>query len=68
MIGDYDSQMTVEFFRAFVNNAAVTLHIDIKYGDNDHHKTEAVYKAAARAFKQAVKISGTEILSSKGTL
>lgn len=68
MIGDYDTQMTVEFFRAFVNNAAVTLHIDIRYGENDHHKTEAVYKAAARAIKQAVKINGTEILSSKGTL
>ncbi len=67
-LGDMDSQMVEEFFRAFAANAGVTLHINLIYGKNDHHKAEAIFKAFAHALKSAVKIEGDEILSSKGSL
>lgn len=66
-IGEMDTQMVKEFFRAFAFNALLTLHIDIAYGENDHHKAEAAFKAVARALKNAiVGIDGT--LSTKGAL
>ena len=68
MCGDYDTQMTVEFFRAFAVNAGVTLHAKLLYGENAHHATEALYKALARALKEAVSKSGGGALSSKGVL
>ncbi len=69
MIGDYDACLTEEFFRAFAFNAGITLHLDMVYGVNDHHKCEAVFKAAAHALKMAVKeLSSGETLSTKGTL
>ena len=67
-LGDMDTAMVEEFFRAFAMNAMVTLHINLLYGRNDHHKAEAIFKAFAHALKMAVKIEGTEILSSKGSL
>lgn len=68
MIGDYDTQMTVEFMRAFANAAGITLHIKVLYGENDHHKTEAIYKAAGKCLGKALKIVSDEIPSTKGTL
>ncbi len=68
MIGAYDSSLTVEFFRALATNAGFTLHLRVLYGDNDHHKTEALYKAAARAVSEAVTSSGSLTLSTKGAL
>ena len=68
MIGAYDTQMSEEFFRAVAVNAAMTLHLKCEYGRNDHHITESLYKAFARALKDAVRCNGTEILSSKGVL
>jgi imidazoleglycerol-phosphate dehydratase len=69
MIGDYDTQMTTEFFRALAFNSKITLHAKCLYGDNDHHKVEGLFKAVARALKQAVAKSGTgEVLSAKGVL
>ncbi len=68
MIGDYDTQLTKEFFRALAFNMGATLHLQVKYGDNDHHKTEALYKAAARAFAAAVKPAEGGVLSAKGVL
>lgn len=67
--GDYDLCMTEEFFRAFAFNAGITLHINLMYGTNDHHKAEAVYKAVAHALKAAVAYNadGTT-LSTKGVL
>lgn len=68
-IGDFDVCLTEEFFRAFAFNAGITMHIDIVYGVNDHHKCEAVFKAAAHALKTAVKeLENGETLSTKGTL
>lgn len=67
-LGDMDSAMVEEFFRAFAMNALVTLHINLLYGRNDHHKAEAIFKAFAHALKAAVKIEGGVLLSSKGSL
>lgn len=67
--GDYDNQMTKEFFRALAMNMGAAIHVRVLYGENDHHKTEAAFKACARAIADAVNttISNT-ILSSKGVL
>ena len=67
--GDYDCAMTVEFMRAFAFNAGITLHLKSVYGDNSHHITEALYKAAAHALRLAVKSNDTgKPLSTKGVL
>lgn len=68
MIGDYDSQLTLEFMRAFAYNMGATLHVKCEYGVNEHHITEAVYKAVARAVKEAVSSNDGGILSAKGVL
>lgn len=66
-IGNLDAQMIKEFFRAFAFNAQITLHINILYGENDHHKAEAVFKATAYAIEQAMR-PAQELLSTKGVL
>lgn len=67
-IGEYDACLTEEFFRAFAFNAGITLHIKQVYGNNDHHVTEAIYKAVAHALKQAFAITSDTILTTKGVL
>lgn len=66
--GEYDNCLTEEFMRAFAVNAGITLHLKCLYGSNDHHKNEAMFKALAHALKDALKINGSEILSTKGVL
>lgn len=67
--GEYDLCMTEEFFRAFAFNSGITLHINLLYGSNDHHKAEAIYKAVAHALKTAIGYnSDGAILSTKGVL
>lgn len=69
MIGEYDACLTEEFFRAFAFNAGITLHINMLYGTNDHHKCEAAFKAVANALKTAVtELGNGETLSTKGRL
>ncbi len=67
-VGDFDTCMTEEFFRALAFNAGLTLHIDCKYGKNAHHMIEVMFKAFAHALRKAVAITGESILSTKGTL
>ena len=67
-LGRMETQMVKEFFRAFASNARVTLHINIAYGENDHHKCEAIFKAFAHAVKEAVSMTGGGPLSTKGML
>jgi imidazoleglycerol-phosphate dehydratase len=69
-IGSFDLQLIEEFFQAFVNNAGVTLHIEMLSGKNPHHIIEAVFKGVARALASAVGRSGREkgIPSTKGRL
>jgi len=69
MIGDYDTQLTEEIWRAFAMNSKTTLHIKLMYGANDHHKAEAIYKAVAHAIKAAIaKNKDGALLSTKGCL
>ena len=69
MMGEYDSQMTVEFMRALCFNMKSTLHIKNIYGDNAHHMTESIYKCVARALKEGVSISGADgAPSTKGVI
>lgn len=69
MIGNFDACLTEEFFRAFAFNAGITLHVDMMYGSNDHHKCEAAFKAVAHALKMAVTLlSDGKTLSTKGVL
>ncbi|MBR7779052.1 imidazoleglycerol-phosphate dehydratase HisB [Undibacterium rugosum] len=71
MIGQFDVDLTREFFQGFVNHALVTLHIDNLRGDNAHHQCETVFKAFGRALRMATehdeRAAGT-IPSTKGTL
>lgn len=67
-IGDFDSCLTEEFFRAFAFNAGITLHLKSEYGKNSHHIAEALFKASAHALKMAIKLNGVGILSTKGVL
>ena len=68
--GDFDSQLAEEFLRALAVNAGLTLHVRVPYGRNTHHIVEAVFKATARALRDAVaidpRVSG--VPSTKGTL
>ncbi len=67
--GEYDNCLTEEFFRAFAFNAGITMHINLMYGSNDHHKIEAIYKSVAHALKSAVAYnSDGTTLSTKGVL
>lgn len=68
MVGAFDCCMTGEFFRAIAVNAGMTLHLRLLYGENDHHKIEALFKAFAHAAKAAVQPKEGGVLSSKGVL
>ena len=67
-IGDYDSCLTEEFFRALSVHGGLTLHAAGLYGTNAHHLTEALFKALGLALKEAVRVSGQGITSTKGVL
>lgn len=68
--GGFDHELAEEFFRALANAAKLTLHLEVQAGTNAHHMIEAVFKAFARALRQAVAIDPTEsgVPSTKGTL
>lgn len=69
-VGDFDIELTEDFFRALAMNAGLTLHLRLLYGRNAHHIIEALFKATARALAQSVgldpKIKG--VPSTKGKL
>jgi imidazoleglycerol-phosphate dehydratase len=69
-IGNFDHELTEEFFRALAANARLTLHITVETGSNAHHVIEAAFKALARALRVAVALDPTEpgVPSTKGTL
>jgi imidazoleglycerol-phosphate dehydratase len=64
----FDPQLAEEFWRAFVTAAGITLHVRILAGRNTHHIIEASFKAVARCLRDAVRIEGGSIPSTKGTL
>jgi imidazoleglycerol-phosphate dehydratase len=70
-VGEFDVDLTHEFFQGFVNHAHATVHIDNLRGDNAHHQCETVFKAFARAFRMAVEPDARAagmIPSTKGSL
>lgn len=64
----FDAQLAEEFFRAFATSAAVTLHVTRERGRNTHHIVEATFKGVARALRDAVRVEGTAVPSTKGVL
>ena len=70
-IGQFDTELFEEFFRALAGNAGLTLHIETLYGTNAHHIAESVFKACARALRAAVAIDPRregQVPSTKGRL
>ena len=67
-IGTFDTQLVREFFTAFSNAGRFNCHIEVPRGENDHHIAEAIFKAAGRALRQAVQLTGDDIPSTKGVL
>ena len=70
-VGDFDVDLSIEFFRGFVNHAGVTLHIDNLRGINAHHQIETVFKAFGRALRMALTIdprASGAVPSTKGSL
>jgi imidazoleglycerol-phosphate dehydratase len=64
----FDPQLAEHFWQSFAHNAAITLHIRSVSGTNTHHIIEASFKGVARAIRDAIRIEGTSIPSTKGTL
>ena len=69
-LGNYDTEMTEEFFRAVAMHCGLTLHIRVLYGSNVHHIIEAIFKAFARAVAEAAAVDPRVkgVMSSKGVL
>jgi imidazoleglycerol-phosphate dehydratase len=67
-IGTFDPQLAEEFWRAFAFGAGITLHIRSISGRNGHHVIEASFKGVARALRDAVRVEGSGVPSTKGTL
>lgn len=69
-LGEFDSELAEEFFRAFAMNARITLHLELRYGRNVHHDVEVLFKAFARALGDALRIDPrvSGIPSTKGVL
>jgi imidazoleglycerol-phosphate dehydratase len=64
----FDPQLAEEFWRAFATSAAITLHLRQRSGKNPHHVLEASFKGVARCLRDAVRVDGTGVPSTKGTL
>jgi imidazoleglycerol-phosphate dehydratase len=69
-VGDLSTDMVEHFFRSLAEHARMNLHLTVLYGRNDHHKVEALFKAAARALRMAVdrRADLPRVLSTKGSL
>jgi imidazoleglycerol-phosphate dehydratase len=70
-IGNFDTELVREWFRAFAMNAGITLHVELLHGDNSHHIAEACFKALARTLRAAIAIDPRQkgrVPSTKGSL
>jgi imidazoleglycerol-phosphate dehydratase len=67
-IGTFDPQLAEEFWRAFAFAAGITLHVRGVSGRNGHHIIEASFKGVARALRDAVRVEGRDVPSTKGAL
>lgn len=66
--GEFDAELVREFFTAFTQKAELALHVRVIEGGNLHHTIEGIFKSAARSLCAAVKVTGTEVPSTKGVL
>lgn len=66
-LGDYPTEMTQHVFRSLAQSMGAAIHVSVT-GDNDHHKTEACFKAFGRALRQAVAIESQDLPSTKGVI
>lgn len=64
----FEVQLAEEFWRAFVHSASLTLHIELRRGRNPHHVLEASFKGVGRALRDAVRMEGSGVPSTKGQL
>jgi len=67
LLGDYRTDLTAHVFRSLAEHLGAAIHVSVT-GEDDHHKTEAVYKAFGRALRQAIRIEGDAVPSTKGVL
>ncbi len=69
-IRDFDPRLLEEFFRSFADHGGITLHVNVIYGKNPHHIAESIFKAFARALREAVRIDDRikGVLSTKGSI
>jgi imidazoleglycerol-phosphate dehydratase len=69
-VGEFDTELVLEFFRALAFNAGITLHLKVHYGQNAHHMIEGLFKAFARALYDAVTVDPrvAGVPSTKGSL
>lgn len=69
-VGDFEVELAEDFFRSVAMNAGLTLHVELLYGKNAHHVIEAIFKAFARALRQAVSLDERQsgVPSTKGVL
>ena len=67
-VGDFDTELTREFFQAVANTGLMSLHIRQLDGINSHHIIEGMFKALGRALRQAVQVTGGALPSTKGVL
>jgi imidazoleglycerol-phosphate dehydratase len=69
-IGDFPAELVEEFFKSVAQNAKMNLHVTVPYGTNTHHISEAIFKATAKALRQAVSLDPRNpgVPSTKGTL
>lgn len=70
-LGDIDTELFQEWYRAFAQSAGLTLHVETLYGENNHHMIESCYKGLARALRVAVEIDlrrRNDVPSTKGVL
>jgi imidazoleglycerol-phosphate dehydratase len=69
-VGDFDAELTEEFFRAFAMNSRMTTHVILRYGANVHHCIEVIFKAWARALRQALSVdeASNDVPSTKGVI
>jgi imidazoleglycerol-phosphate dehydratase len=70
LIGNFPAELIEEFFKALAVNAKMNLHIQVPYGSNNHHVAEAIFKATAKALRQAVSSDprNQDVPSTKGAL
>jgi imidazoleglycerol-phosphate dehydratase len=64
----FDPQLAAHFWQSFATAASLTLHVRLRAGENTHHIVEACFKGVARCLRDAVRVEGTEVPSTKGVL